>query len=173
MSIITGSSDKDAQNVFSNAVLKAIYHENQIKYGHSKCVVVSGLPVRSDQSDTASVKQLCAKELQMDVNITQCKRLGAEATSLSSKIRPILVTLSTIDQASDLTSCAKILRLASDKAVRSGVYIYRFMTKAESQAAYELRCKRRSTVHISVVLQFILLLLLIQLVPLPSPTIRR
>jgi hypothetical protein len=55
--------------------------------------------------------------------------------------------LSSIDQANNLISCAKKLRLASDKAVRSGVYINRFMTKAESQAAYDLRCKRRSTVH--------------------------
>jgi len=151
MSITSRSSVKDAHNVFSNAVMKAVYHENQIKDGRSKCVVVSGLPVRYDQFDTTSVKQLCSKELQIDVNIVQCKRLGTEATSSPSKIRPILVTLSTTDQANHLVSCAKKLRRSSDKAVRSGVYINRFMTKAESQVAYVLRCKRRSTTQTNTV----------------------
>ena len=151
MSNITGSSGKDAQNVFSNAVLKAVYHENKIKHGGSKCIVVSGLPVRSDQSDTTSVEQLCSKELQIAVNIAQCKRLGTEAASSPSIIKPILVTLSTVDQANKLISSAKKLRLSSDKAMRSGVYINRFMTKAESQAAYDLLCKRRSAAYTSTV----------------------
>ena len=47
MSILTGSSGEDAQNVFSNSVLK-IHHANKIKHGRFECIVISGLPVRFD-----------------------------------------------------------------------------------------------------------------------------
>jgi len=39
---------------------------------------------------------------------------------------------------------AKVLRNSTNAAVRDHVYINKGLTKAQAQAAYELRCKRRA-----------------------------
>ena len=66
---------------------------------------------------------------------TAVKRLG---TILSNKIRPILATLQSEDEAIIIKKSAKKLRLSCDANVRDRVYINPHLTNAERTAAYEL-----------------------------------
>jgi hypothetical protein len=145
----------DAQRTFSHAVLSAVYKENQSKNKRSKCFVVSGLDVSSNNSDSAAVKNLCNSQLNIDVGIIQCKRLGKDpaiagagadpsSSSSSNRTRPILVTVSTANHADEVIASAKKLRKSSDPTISNGVYINKFLSRLEAQLAYEDRCKRRS-----------------------------
>jgi len=74
---------------------------------------VSGLYVSLNNSDTAAVKNLYNSKLNIDVGIIQCKRPGKDpaiagadqsssSSSGSNRTRPILVTMSTVDQADEV-----------------------------------------------------------------------
>ena len=106
---------------------------------------MSGLAISSDNSDAVAGKNLCAVQLNIDAGVVQCKRLGKDpATDLSSSHTwPVLVTLSTADQADEVIASAKKLRNSSDHIICTGVFINRFMFRIEAQLAYEQRCKRR------------------------------
>ena len=83
---------------------------------------------------------LCDKEMQMQVKIQSCRRLGRQKTD---KIQPILVRASTAEEAATVIHNAKLLRRSKDSLVRSQVYINADLTKAQASAAYERRCQRR------------------------------
>jgi len=104
-------------------------------------LVVSGLDVSLNNSDTAAVKNLCNSQLNIDVGINQYKRLGKDPAiagadpssgSGSNRTRPILVTVSTADQADDVIASAKKLRKSSNLTISNGVYINQFMSRIEA-----------------------------------------
>jgi hypothetical protein len=61
--------------------------------------------------------------------------------------QPLLVAFKAAEQANELIASAKSLRRSADSFVRDNIFINRNMSKAESKAAYEQRCKRRSVNH--------------------------
>lgn len=128
------------QTLLKNTVLSAIIadtHEKQIK---RKNVVISGLVTQVDKSDELLFSELCENELGVKPEIKFCRRLGVE---LPGRVQPLLVGLTSYDQAEAIISCARQLRSSADEHIRQKVYINAQQTKAESQAAYELRCQRR------------------------------
>lgn len=126
---------------FRTAVAKAVYVENKTTQNRARNVVVSGLKYIEGQSDRERISSLCKHELSIHPDITACRRLGQR---IDGKIQPLLVTVSTSDQASRIIEFAKYLRQSDDDTVRNCVYINAHHTKAESQAAYEMRCLRRA-----------------------------
>jgi len=130
-----------AVTTFRTAVAKAVYVETKTLQNRSRNFVVSGLQIIEGQSDRERVATLCKRELNIQPDIVTCKRLGQ---LIEGKIQPLLVSVSTSDQASRIISRAKLLRSSNDISVSNSVYINAHQTKAESQAAYEMRCLRRA-----------------------------
>jgi len=129
-----------ACRTFQNAVGSAIYAEQQQQERRAMNFVVCGLPVTKDIDDKKAVEQLCDKEMQMQVNIRSCRRLGKQQ---NDKIQPILVRANTAEEAATVISNAKLLRRSEDMLVRRQVYVNADLTKAQAAAAYERRCQRR------------------------------
>ena len=130
-------SPKDS---FRSAVLSAVYSERHTSDTRAKNFVVSGLPVNSDVDDKTAVEQLCQTEMNIRPNIRSCRRLGKR---VEGKVQSVLVSVYTVDEASSVISNAKQLRKSNDSLVKGQVFINADLTKAQSAAAYELRCQRR------------------------------
>jgi hypothetical protein len=64
---------------------------------------------------------------------------------MAGKIQPLLVTLKQAEQAQEIIKSAKLLRKSSDAITRSSAYINPQMTRAEAEAAHQLRLHRRMT----------------------------
>ena len=125
---------------FRQAVLSAVYIDQETQRRRSRNIVVTGLSESDTCTDSQIVSDRCTNELGISPTFTAVKRLG---TILPNKIRPILATLQSEDEAAIIKKSAKKLRLSSDANVRDRVYINPHLTKAERTAAYELRCRRR------------------------------
>jgi len=130
-------SPKDS---FRSAVMTAVYTEQHTLESRAKNFVVSGLPDSTDVDDKTAVEQLCHTEMNIRPNIRSCRRLGKRVVG---KVQPVLVSVYTVDEASSVISNAKRLRKSTDLLVKSQVFINPDLTKAQSAAAYELRCQRR------------------------------
>lgn len=126
---------------FKDAVLSAVYTENQLKANRAKTLIINGLLKSPVCSDKEKITQLLLSEIGVQPEIKFCKRLGEE---IDNKIQPLLVVLPTVADAEHVISCAKKLRHSMDVNIRSNVYINENLTKAEARAAYELRCLRRA-----------------------------
>jgi len=125
---------------FRQAVLSAVYVDQETQRRRSRNIVVTGLSESDICTDSQIVSDLCTNEFGISPTFTAVKRLG---TILPNKIRPILATLQSEEEAGTIKKSAKKLRLSSDANVRDRVYINPHLTKAERTAAYELRCRRR------------------------------
>jgi hypothetical protein len=106
-------------------------------------VVVTGLKPVDGVADEDLFDELCESCLPVKPALVQgrCRRLGTEQPG---KIRPLLVTLRSDDNAAELLQSAKLLKNSTDGA---GVYINEDLTPAEAQAAYGRRqhlCQMRS-----------------------------
>ena len=100
--------------------------------------------MRDDRSDKQNITHLISEEFDMQPNITYCKRLGEASFG---RIRPLLVALSSAEEAAWIVSNAKWLRRSHDHNVSQNVFINANRTKEESRVAYEQRCRRRTTVN--------------------------
>jgi hypothetical protein len=80
----------------------------------------------------------------MQSNIAYCKRLGEPGPG---HVRPLLVILSSAEEAQWIVSNAKWLRHSHDSSVSEHVYININRTKEEARLAYEQRCRRRTAHH--------------------------
>jgi hypothetical protein len=125
---------------FKRAVLSAVYTDSQAKASRAKSFIVKGLTTRQNCTDKDLVVNLCSTELNILPSIAYCKRLGVP---VSGRVQPLLTVLTSAEQASKILTDAKHLRISSDSVTRQQVYISENLTKAEAQAAYEMRCKRR------------------------------
>ena len=126
--------------VFHNAVMSAVYAEQHIRQSRERNFVVSGLPVSAECDDKTAVEHLCSKELNIKPNIRSCLRLGKQ---IQGKVQPVLVSLQSTDEASSVIANAKNLRKSSDPYVKAKMFINADLTKAQSAAAYKIRCQRR------------------------------
>lgn len=100
----------------------------------------SGLEPSTSISDRSAFSELCQSEFNINADIASTKRLGQLKTD---KIQPLLVTLNQVDQAQQLIGSARRLRQSKVAAIRDHVYINPNQTKAEAEAAYQLRVERR------------------------------
>jgi hypothetical protein len=127
-------------NDFRQSVATAVYIDQSERQRRQSNVVVSGLQPSQTVSDTELFKNLCSSELGIQPDIVKIKRLGSQH---ATKVQPILVIVRQNAQAQQLISSAKQLRQSTDPAVRDHVYINPDLTRAEAEAAYQLRLQRR------------------------------
>ena len=118
---------------FREAVTAAVYADQKDKERRAKSVVVCGMVPRRDVDDRVSFLQLCASELSIDIRVVYARRLGVAGSS--DRIRPLLVGLSSAEEASSLLSMAKSLRQLTDDTVRRSVYINRNLSATEARLA--------------------------------------
>lgn len=126
-----------------DALLTAVHSDLQLKQSRICNVVITGLPKNPDQSDEELVVELCLAEFGINPDVTHIKRLGRE---VEDRTQPLLIVLQTEAQAKLLLSHAKTLRQSEDDYTAAHVYLSPHQTRAERQAAYEARCKRRQQV---------------------------
>jgi len=105
---------------------------------------MTGLPVDALLTDTQFVKNLCHYELGIDADVVRCDRIG---NPVSGKIQPVKVAVRSAVQAAQIISSAKLLRRSKNQFVSEKVFINADMTKAQSLAAYEDRCRRRQSTN--------------------------
>jgi len=139
------SASRQPRNL-SDVVVTALYKEQMNKDRRSKSVVVNGFHESQASTDRESFIQLCSTELQIDPDVVYVKRIGSgSGTSQGQgRVRPLLVAVRTSAEAMTLVERSKAAdRSTTDQKMR-GVYINPNLSKAESKAAYEERCRRRS-----------------------------
>lgn len=122
----------------TNAVVSAVYRDLDDKERRSSNIVVNGLS--SSDDDKTAVTQLLSTEFNSTPTIVKCRRLGKQAPG---KVRPLLVVLSSSDEAGSYIRRAKLLRNSSNDHVRLHIFVNADVTKAEALAAYQIRCERR------------------------------
>jgi len=124
----------------------AMYVDLNLKKRRLSNIVISGLAPTDDYDDTTAVFGLLTSEFDWDVDecpgvsIARCKRLGQPH---DGRIRPLLVTLDSQQQAEYYVKNAKFLRGSNNSIVRESVYINPDQTPSEAKASFELRLKRR------------------------------
>lgn len=141
----TATSARPAQrapNLIDN-ILSAVYADKNEKERRAKSVVVTGLAGRSDVTDKELFHGICSSEFGINLQITNCKRLGA---AVDGRIQPLLVMLPSAQTASELVTMSRSLSRSTNVLLHS-MYINHNLTRAEARSAYELRCQRRSAAH--------------------------
>ena len=123
-----------------SAAVTAVYVEQSVKKKRASTISVSGLPVSNSSPDKQLVSELCQGHLSLQPDVVHTKRLGPVR---SGRVQPLLVALRTDDDARQLLTRARQLRQSSDNFVRQNVYINPNLTRAEANAAYQLREHRR------------------------------
>jgi len=116
-----------------------MYKEKQLQESRIRNFVVKGLSVNS-HDDKRRIEELCQNELNVSPEIVSCRRLGKVITG---KVQPVLVTVSSEEDARSVISLARNLRRSNDAFVRDNVYINPDLTKAQADAAYQARRHRR------------------------------
>ena len=86
------------------------------------------------------IENLCRNELSTSIEVIKCRRLGQPQPG---RLQPVHATLRSSGDAEAAIRSAKNLRQSKDTIVRNSIYINADMTKAESLAAYQRRCRRR------------------------------
>lgn len=122
------------------SAVAAVYVDGQRRLNRSTNFIVSGLSPSSTRPDQNAVVDLCRQEFNELLDIVHCMRIGK---LISGRVQPLLVILKTVDQAQRIIKAAKNLRQSTDPHISQYVYIAANLTKAESRAAYEVRCERR------------------------------
>jgi hypothetical protein len=127
-------------NDFQPSVATAVYIDQSERPRRQLNVIVSGLRPSQTVSDAELFKNLCFSEFGIQPDIVKLKRLGSLH---ANKVQSILVIMRQNAQAQQLISSAKQFRQSLDPAVRDHVYINPDLTRAEAEAAYQLRLQRR------------------------------
>jgi len=130
----------NAQRATRDAVVAAVYVDQQRKNDRVNNLVVSGLQPLPNVNDKTVVSDLIRTEIGITPDIVLCRRLGQITTG---KVQPLLVVLRTASQADDIFAQAKNLRKSAHSVVKERVFINRHLTDAQARAAYEMRCQRR------------------------------
>jgi len=106
-------------------------------------VVIYGLAPSDYPTEIALVDLLFNMEfdLRLDIRPKSVRRLGRPTnnTDSSNRVQPILVTLALAEDAAYLFANARKLRESENDDVRNSVYLNADLTRAQAQAAYEIR----------------------------------
>jgi hypothetical protein len=122
------------------AAVVAVYAEEAERKRRASSVVVSGLPPSSSTPDRRLFIDLCHTQLGVDIDVTNTKRLGQV---IPGKIQPLLVALRDQQMTQQLLGVVRNLRKSTDKYVRDRIYVNPNRTRAEAEAAFQLRVQRR------------------------------
>jgi len=133
----------DGGNTLKQSVLSAVFTELHDRQDRERNIIVSGLQPSLSETDTQLVSKLVSEEMHLAPTIVRCKRIGKLPTANQPKPQLLLVVLSSSEEARSVVSRAYRLRQSGDSYVRSHVYINAHLTRAESEAAYIARCRRR------------------------------
>jgi len=123
-----------------NAIVSAVHSDLQLKLSRSCNIVVTGLPHHEEQSDAELFVALCGCEFDWKPNVVRVKRLGEERPN---RLQPLLIILRSAEEAGQLLDSARNLRHSTDEYTRRSIFFSPHQTRAERQAAYEARCRRR------------------------------
>ena len=137
--VSTNINDKRKTTAAASTVA-AVYVEEQTRKRRATSLVISGLPPVDTSNDETVFTNLCEAEFQVKPVVVATKRLGRPQPN---RVQPLLVTLRNEDSAHYLISEARRLRNSTNSYTRSHTYINPNRTKAESEAAYQLRVLRR------------------------------
>lgn len=121
-------------------MIAAVYNDQTESKRRASSLIISGLSEDQQHSDAEQFLNLCRDEFNMQPAVALTKRLGRVQPN---KSRPLLVVTRKADQAQQLITAAKQLRKSANQSVRDNIYISRNLTKAEAEAAYQSRVRRR------------------------------
>lgn len=127
-------------NNFQQSLIAAVYCDQSERKRRESSLIVSGITEGLHQPDSETFTKLCQDEFGIQPDIVSTRRLGHVHLN---KPRPLLISMRTPSQAQQLITQAKQLRRSQNQLVRDNVYINRNQTKAEAEAAYQLRVQRR------------------------------
>ena len=130
----------NTQRVSRDAVVAAVYVDQQRQTSRAANLVMSGLQPLPHTADATIMTDLCRTELDIIPDVVHCRRLGKIT---AGKVQPLLVVLRSAEQADNIMARAKNLRQSTHSVLREKVFINRHLTEAQARAAYELRCQRR------------------------------
>jgi len=139
----TSYSSVVAQSTNSPAIdtyIAAVHTDLKLKQSRQNNLVVTGLPDNEGFTDKQLFSELCSVEFGITPVVSQTKRLGKK---FEGRLQPVLVVFQEADQAKLLLSLARTLRDSSDSYTASSIYLSSHLTRAERQAEYEDRCRRR------------------------------
>ena len=123
------------------AVMAAVCDELSERTRRSCNLVVTGLHPVQGTTDKEVFLSLCDLEFGFRPTLISCRRIGR--TSVEGRVRPLLVTLPTAGDASNLLGYGRQLRFSTSDYNRENVYLNPDMTKQEAKAAYDERVRRR------------------------------
>ena len=138
--VTANKKTQKSRNNFQQSLIATVYNDQAESRRRESSFIITGLDEDQHSPDTEQVRDLCPDELNMQPSIVSTKRLGHVQPN---RPRPLLVFTNTVDQAQRLITEAKKLRQSSRQSVRNNVYISRNLTKAEAEAAYQSRVRRR------------------------------
>jgi hypothetical protein len=124
------------------SIVTAVYVDQLIKNSRASTVVVTGLQPSHATSDKSLFTNLCDVELGSKPGIVLTKRLGQ---SQPGRTQPLLVVLEDAKNAQQLIKSAKQLRSSTNAEVKAHVFINPNLTKAEAEAAFLIRERRRQS----------------------------
>lgn len=122
------------------AVVSAVYADQDERNRKSRNIVISGLAGDNDTSDIVLAERLLKDEFCRDISILKCRRLGQPR---SGRTQPLLAVLPSPTDVEFYIKNARRLRQSTKDHVRQTVYINPDLTRAEALAAYQRRCRRR------------------------------
>ena len=108
--------------------LTAIHSEQIDKDCRNKSVIVNGLPSNPGEHDADSFRRICSSELGSVPNIVRVSRLGTSTI----RVRPLLVTLRSSVEATDLVERSKAVDRDANRAMRD-IYINPNLSKTEAR----------------------------------------
>jgi hypothetical protein len=138
--VTANTKTKKSPNNFQQSLIAAVYNDQTESRRRESSLIITGFSEDQQSSDTEQFQDLCRDEFNMQPAIVSTRRLGRVQPNRS---RPLLVVTRTVDQAQQLITAAKQLRQSTKQSVRDNVYISRNLTKAEAEAAYQSRVRRR------------------------------
>ena len=130
---------QSAVEIASRAMLE-FEREKEDARARSCNVIITGLPPNPEINDGLLVESFCENNLTVKPRIVSSRRLGKDRSSPTSKL---CITLENSDAAEDLIDSATLLRSSTDATVRR-VFFNKDLTRSQADAAYKLRCLRRS-----------------------------
>ena len=138
-------NDQSAQgaSTVAEVISKTMYAiESQREEAQVKAlnVIVSGLPPQSGVTDSVMFEQFCENNLTVKPRIARTRRLGRSDDG--SRPAKLCVTLDSAESVRSLLESAVILRRSLS---HSHVFINKDLTKAQAEAAYKARCRKRSS----------------------------
>lgn len=144
--VVKRRQPRQQPNSFQQSVVAAVYIDQSTKKMRETSLIVSGLEPSIGHPDSELFSCLCREEFDIQPGIVKTKRLGKHSPS-AGKAQPLLVILREKDQVRNLLASARQLRHSTNPAVRDRIYINPNLTKAEADAAYQLRVKRRQAMQ--------------------------